>query len=199
MAIYNTSADSANTAVRAFLTKVGEHYLGHGFNIGSGKGKRIWAEIREEIFDSSCAYCGAKDKKLTIEHLIMFNRAEFGLHHPGNIVPCCVACNSRKKDSDGSYLNWEQHLKFLCEESGCEGDFAVRKKIEDHHSQGQFKYPELTTEEGSAIKVIARSLYENIKAEGEKSLSLYKDLDREFVGKPTTAQVAAQNTCPPAS
>lgn len=193
MAIYNTSADSANTAVRAFLTKVGEHYLGHGFNTGSGKGKRIWAEIREEIFDNSCAYCGSRDRKLTIEHLIMFNRAEFGLHHPGNIVPCCAACNSRKKGSGRNYLNWEEHLKTLCEESGREGDFAARKKIEDHHSQGRFKYPELTAEEGSAIKVIARSLYENIKAEGEKSLSLYKDLDREFVGKPNTEQVGAQS------
>ena len=32
MAVYNTSSDSANTMVRAFLTKVGESYIGHGFN-----------------------------------------------------------------------------------------------------------------------------------------------------------------------
>ncbi|CAE6902108.1 HNH nucleases [Vibrio sp. B1FIG11] len=42
MAIYNTASDSANTAVRAFLTKVGEHYLGHSFNTGSGKVRRLF-------------------------------------------------------------------------------------------------------------------------------------------------------------
>ena len=42
MAIYNTGSDSANTMVRAFLTKIGESYLNHSFNTGSGKGKEIW-------------------------------------------------------------------------------------------------------------------------------------------------------------
>lgn len=41
MAVYNTSSDSANTAVRAFLTKVGEYYWGKSFNTGSGKSKKI--------------------------------------------------------------------------------------------------------------------------------------------------------------
>ena len=36
MAIYNTPADAANTAVRAFLTKVGEFYLDRSFNTASG-------------------------------------------------------------------------------------------------------------------------------------------------------------------
>ena len=39
MAIYNTASDYANTAIRAFLTKVGEYYLDK-FNTGSGKGGR---------------------------------------------------------------------------------------------------------------------------------------------------------------
>ena len=42
MAIYNTGSDAANTMVRAFLTKIGESYLNHSFNTGSGKGKEIW-------------------------------------------------------------------------------------------------------------------------------------------------------------
>ena len=41
MAVYNTTSDAANTVVRAFLTRVGEYYLGHTFNTGSGKGKLI--------------------------------------------------------------------------------------------------------------------------------------------------------------
>ena len=46
MAIYNTGSDAANTMVRAFLTKIGESYLKHSFNTGSGKGKEIWREIK---------------------------------------------------------------------------------------------------------------------------------------------------------
>ena len=43
------------------------------------------------------------------------------------------------------------------------------------------KYPELNTNEEHAIRVIASSLYENIKTESEKSLDLYKQLDEAFV------------------
>lgn len=38
MAAYNTASDSENTAVRALITKVGNYYLDHLFNIGSGQG-----------------------------------------------------------------------------------------------------------------------------------------------------------------
>lgn len=38
MAAYNTASDSENTAVRALITKVGDYYLDHLFNIGSGQG-----------------------------------------------------------------------------------------------------------------------------------------------------------------
>ncbi len=40
--------------------------------------------------------------KLQIEHLIMFNRQEFGLHHPGNVVPVCSNCNNRRVE-EGIY------------------------------------------------------------------------------------------------
>ena len=92
MAIYNTGSDAANTMVRAFLTKIGESYLNHSFNTGSGKGKEIWREIKNK-FESKCAFCGKEFNELTIEHLIMFNRKECGLHHSGNVVPSCKSCN----------------------------------------------------------------------------------------------------------
>ncbi|MDA8971876.1 HNH endonuclease [bacterium] len=184
MAIYNTSSDGANTSVRAFLTKVGEHYLQHGFNTGSGKGKKIWEEIKSDVFHHCCAYCGCDKLKLTIEHLIMFNRAEFGLHHPGNIVPCCKDCNKRRKGSASRYLKWEEHLLEICKERGELPQYDIRKsKILAHHTEGKYAYPSLSGEELSSIKVISQSLYQNIKTEVEKSLSLYKDLDREFIGK----------------
>ena len=45
MTTYNTSSDSANTNVRALLTKVGEYYLGRSFNTASGRGKVDWEKI----------------------------------------------------------------------------------------------------------------------------------------------------------
>jgi len=111
MAVYNTASDSANTAIRAFLTKVGEHYLGHSFNTGNGKDKTLWLSIRDNNFNSCCAYCGEKSEQLQIEHVLMFNRAEFGLHHPGNTIPCCKSCNKRERLNDKSYCNWEQHSR----------------------------------------------------------------------------------------
>ena len=114
MAIHNTAFDAANTAVRAFLTKVGARYWGRTFNTGTGSGKVIWQEIKNDVFKERCCYCGKRVIKLQIEHLVMFNREEYGLHHPGNVAPVCSDCNKRKKDSDGKHLSWEQHLKLIC-------------------------------------------------------------------------------------
>ena len=184
MAVHNTDADSANTAVRAFLTKVGEFYLDKGFNTGNGWGKAVWKKIRDDVFGGACAYCGAKNIKLSIEHLIMFNRSEYGLHHPGNIVPVCEPCNKRSKRPDGSYATWEEHLRHVCEQRGELRSYNDRLAvIRQHHLKGEFRYPDLSREEKEAIRVIASSLYQNVKAEVEKSLALYKELDKSFVSK----------------
>ena len=177
MAIYNTSSDAANTAVRAFLTKVGEFYLGRSFNTSSGYGKETWLRIKNEVFDGRCAYCDRNFVSLQIEHLVMFNRSEYGLHHPGNIVPCCKECNKRTKDSNGHYLNWRDHLKVICKQKDefKRRESRISKNIQDEN------YPTLNEKEQHAIRVIANSLYENIKNESNKSLSLYKELDEVFV------------------
>lgn len=174
MAVYNTDSDSANTAVRAFLTKVGEYYLNGTFNTTSGKGKEIWRNIKSE-FENRCAYCGVSDK-LEIEHLIMFNREECGLHHPGNIVPICSNCNKSRKRKNNKYINWDEHLKQRC----IDEEYSVRKnKIQNHINK--YEYPKLTDNEIKAIKVIANSLYDNIKSEVDKSLKLYKKLGEAFI------------------
>jgi len=180
MAIYNTSSDASNTAVRAFLTKVGEFYLGRSFNTGSGKGKKDWLRIRDEVFNAKCAYCGIIGEALQIEHLLMFNRSEYGLHHPGNIVPCCKACNKRERNEDKSYTNWEEHLFIVCERKG-ESNLFKARKIKIERSIANEGYPNLDKKEQHAIRVIANSLYENIKSESSKSLELYKQLDEAFV------------------
>lgn len=180
MAIYNTASDAANTAVRAFLTKVGEFYLGRSFNTGSGKGKHDWIRIRDDIFKGTCAYCGISGQPLQIEHLLMFNRTEYGLHHPGNIVPCCKSCNKRERKKDKSYTNWQEHLLIICNQKNEKTQYQIRKtKIEKSISDEQ--YPNLNEKEKHAIRVIANSLYENIKSESSKSFELYKQLDQAFV------------------
>ena len=45
----------------------------------------------------------------------------------------------------------------------------------------KYNYPRLNEAEQHAIRVIANSLYENIKIESEKSLNMYKQLDEAFV------------------
>jgi hypothetical protein len=173
MTNFNTDSDSANSAVRAFLTKVGAFYnQGKKFNTSTGKGKIIWEKIKEE-FENSCCYCGKK-LKLTMEHLIMFNRIEYGIHHPGNIVPCCSECNKRIK-KNGKYLSWKEHLKTRSRKN-----YKKRlKKIEEHITK--YNYPKLTPEEIKTIKVIAESLYNHTKNEGEKSFDLYCKLREEFL------------------
>ncbi len=110
----------------------------------------------------------------------MFNRTEYGLHHPGNIIPCCKECNKRERLEDKSYCNWEQHLSKVCESRGEINAIPLRRnKILENFKK--HKYPELNTNEKHAIRVIANSLYENIKTESEKSLDLYKQLDEAFV------------------
>ena len=176
MAIYNTPSDAANTAVRAFLTDVGKFYYDQSFNTGSGTGKTTWEAIQKD-FGNACAYCGT-DGKLQIEHLVMFNRAEYGLHHPGNIVPVCSGCNGREKH-EKKYVPWQQQLalkatgvsSFVIEER--------RKRIEDHLVK--YRYPSFSPQEQSAIAVIAETLYENIKSECEKSRALYEKLHTAFV------------------
>ena len=46
-------------------------------------------------YKGKCAYCGAKPKKLTIDHVLPLARG--GHHTTENVVPACLPCNSRKR------------------------------------------------------------------------------------------------------
>ncbi len=182
MAIHNTSSDAANTAVRAFLTKIGAKYWGKTFNTGTGSGKIIWLEIKNDVFRRKCCYCGKQPEKLQIEHLVMFNRVEYGLHHPGNIVPVCSDCNKRTKGNNGKYLSWEQHLKKICIKNKNMNNFKSRRlQILKHITKGKFAYPRLSENEEHSIRVIVESLYHNITTEIENSLSIYEKITEAFV------------------
>ena len=139
---------------------------------------------RIRYLSQNVPYCGDSKSKLQIEHLVMFNREQFGLHHPGNTIPTCPSCNSRRKDKSGKYVNWETHLEIICRENDdLDSFFEKRDKINNHINKGEFKYPQLNEAEEHAIRVIANSLYDNIKTEGEKSLKMYEELDRAFIRK----------------
>jgi hypothetical protein len=180
MAVYNQPADASNTAVRAFLTKLGEFYLESSFNTASGPGKKHWDRIKEQVFDNRCAYCDVKENSLTIEHLIMFNKDQCGLHHPGNIVPCCKPCNKRSK-TNKVYNDWETFLLEINERSGKSlGEYQKRRTRILNHIKNE-NYPVLTSDEINAIKALTNSLYESIKLEFEKSLQLFKKLDETLI------------------
>jgi|SRR5579872_3107254 len=53
-------------------------------------------ELLLEMFDGECAYCSEPAK--TWDHIFAVSKG--GQTVPGNIVPACVSCNSRKRAKD---------------------------------------------------------------------------------------------------
>ncbi len=184
MAIHNTASDAANIAVRAYLTSLGEKYLGHGFNTGSGRGRETWKEIQSS-FNQCCAYCHASDKKLTIEHLISFNRQAGGLHHPGNIVPSCGPCNRRKK-INGFEVDWQSHLDDVVANHQHSLDDLVRRRNRINEHITEYEYPQFSDTEKSAIQTIAQSLYTEITTGVKRSVELYWAIDSSITSRRQT-------------
>ena len=182
MTTFNTASDASNTAIRAFLTQLGSFYNdGNVFNTNSGEAKRIWREICEEIFEGKCAYCGAKLEKPTIEHLVMFNKEHCGLHHPGNIVPCCRSCNKRDRDEDSRYVDWETQLSIIIAHNNHNhSEFQTRKRRIREHIKS-YNYPNLTSDELTVIRALADSIYKAIKMELDKGLETFKEIDRTLI------------------
>lgn len=52
-----------------------------------------WREMKA-AYDNRCAYCGKKQKRLTMDHITPLYLG--GSHTLHNIVPACKTCNSRK-------------------------------------------------------------------------------------------------------
>jgi HNH endonuclease len=181
MAVHNTPSDASNTAVRAYLTMLGARHLGHGFNVSSGKGKQIWTEIKDS-FDHQCAFCGESTLKLTMDHLVSFNRTSGGLHHPGNVVPCCSGCNSRKKQ-DGQEVDWESHLFAVTEREGHSPEERDRRRQRILTHIEVYQYPLLTEDEIAAITTISNSVYESVSEEVKRGAELYWAIHKALIGK----------------
>jgi 5-methylcytosine-specific restriction endonuclease McrA len=52
-----------------------------------------WREVLG-LFQHCCAFCGAKDVLLDLEHVVPMNFG--GPNTPGNVVPACRPCNAQK-------------------------------------------------------------------------------------------------------
>ena len=68
---------------------------------------------KNEISKGICYYCKGKfsPKDLTMDHIVPLSRG--GKSTKGNVVPCCKACNNKKK-----YLTpADMHLKELPEKN----------------------------------------------------------------------------------
>lgn len=157
-----------NQAVRSFLAEVGALYCGYLYNHRAGKGKIAWSAALT-FFDESCAYCGTRrdclprNTSLTIEHLIENNQFEVGLHHPGNTVPACAACNhSRVAKQTGVGISWQDHLANRCTSLGHKESIQKkrREKIEEYMTSGPCPYPRLSEEEVAFLKKSASELYQ---------------------------------------
>ncbi len=64
---------------------------------------------QQKTSSGKCYYCSGKFafKELTMDHRVPLSRG--GLSTKDNLVPCCKACNSRKKSM--LPLEWEEYLR----------------------------------------------------------------------------------------
>ena len=62
-------------------------------------------------FDHCCAYCGRREKKLTLDHVLAHCRG--GKEIRGNLIPACRRCNLAK--GSRSLLDWyTADLPYFC-------------------------------------------------------------------------------------
>ena len=65
--------------------------------VGYQQGTLAGYEVREYVFERDgrhCAYCGAVDVPLNLDHVVAKSRG--GSNRPSNLVPACIPCNEQK-------------------------------------------------------------------------------------------------------
>jgi len=77
--------------------------------------KNLKAQLKTAIkleFALCCAYCGAKSKKLTLDHVLAESKG--GIKSRNNLVPACARCNKSKGSKH--LTDWYiASLPFYCE------------------------------------------------------------------------------------
>ena len=69
----------------------------HHYNSKQYKANRLRVLKRD---DCTCYYCGSPAN--TADHIVPVSKG--GTHEESNLVACCLACNSAKKDRGTSFL-----------------------------------------------------------------------------------------------
>jgi 5-methylcytosine-specific restriction endonuclease McrA len=95
-----------------FVTDITEQEIRRERDKGRDLRRSRWWQNR--LARGICHYCGGtfSPDELTMDHLVPVTRG--GKSTPGNVVPACRGCNSRKK-----YLlpiEWEEYLNKMKEE-----------------------------------------------------------------------------------
>ena len=184
MAKNPSPSDAANTAVRFLLRKAGSIDLPSMYDTTRSWGKEAWEDIVSNTFSGRCAYCGRVGLALQVEHLLMTNRTQVGLHHPGNTVPCCKSCNqrSRKKGSRIEYDTWLEHLEKVCIERNEQDKFEDRKnRIVEHMDESKYKLPLNDESAYRAVRFITEDLYTEISHNCNRAVERYKEILDQFV------------------
>lgn len=152
-------SDAANAAVRAVLTALGEEYHATHPSALFGPtrfGKKVWNEIKAG-FKNRCAYCNRRfgeQLKAQQDHIVPINKDACGLHHPGNVVPCCRAC----QDREHPLQSWKEHLRKRWRNPET---LPQRQKFIELHIVA-WGYPQMTTSHRRALSKHMKSLYDDI-------------------------------------
>jgi uncharacterized protein YceK len=125
MTTHNTASDAADTAVRAYSTTLGEKYLGHGFNTGSGKGKQRRVEMNKQtktlltilfvcVVGSFLSGCGSVEKTICSDK--EFQTRNGLVYLPNQEEPftgknICKYENGQKSE-EGNYLDGKRDGKW---------------------------------------------------------------------------------------
>jgi hypothetical protein len=63
------------------------------------------------------------------------------------------------------------------------GIYKRLNRIKNHINSGEFKYPSLSAEENSALRIITNNLYESVKNEFAQAAKLFEDLNKAYTKK----------------
>ena len=96
-----------------------EGYIYNLHTCSTAEAKRMWKESIKREWDHRCAYCGATDKPLSLDHIVP--QAKGGSNHVNNVLCACTSCNADKGHED--WIVWYIQQPFFTEER--------RERIED--------------------------------------------------------------------
>jgi len=89
-----------------------EGYLYNLHTCSTTEAKRMWKESIKSQWNHTCAYCGATDKPLSLDHIIP--QCKGGSNHSSNVLCSCVSCNADKAHEN--WLVWFIQQPFFTEE-----------------------------------------------------------------------------------